>query len=164
MVGFGEVLFNFTIRSLLLIPAFLWFQFVPPATIALMPIAALGLVFVGAGLGLILMPVGTLYQDVGRFIGLATPFWMILTPVVYMPLKGFPGSLLNWLNPASPLLILARDWALIGSTEYAGSAIVFGIASLILMLIGLVVYPKRLEDLLPQPQTVDVVRFKRSRP
>ena len=140
MVGFGEVLFNFTIRSLLLIPAFLWFQFVPPATIALMPIAALGLVFVGAGLGLILMPVGTLYQDVGRFIGLATPFWMILTPVVYMPLKGFPGSLLNWLNPASPLLILARDWALIGSTEYAGSAIVFGIASLILMLIGLVVY------------------------
>ena len=39
MVGFGEVLFNFTIRSLLLIPAFLWFQFVPPATIVLMPIA-----------------------------------------------------------------------------------------------------------------------------
>ena len=134
MVGFGEVLFNFLIRSLLLIPACLWFQFVPPATIALMPIAALGLVFVGAGLGLILMPIGALYQDVGRFIGLATPFWMILTPVVYMPLKGFPGSLLNWLNPASPLLILARDWALIGSTEHAGAAIIFGVASVVLML------------------------------
>ena len=140
MVGFGEVLFNFTIRSLLLIPACLWFQFVPPATIVLMPIAALGLVFVGAGLGLMLMPIGALYQDVGRFIGLATPFWMILTPVVYMPLTGFPGSLLNWLNPASPLLILARDWALIGSTEHAGAAIAFGIASVALMLIGLVVY------------------------
>ena len=63
MVGFGEVLFNFTIRSLLLIPACLWFQFVPPATIVLMPIAALGLVFVGAGLGLMLMPIGALYQD-----------------------------------------------------------------------------------------------------
>lgn len=140
MVGFGEVLFNFSIRSLLLIPACLWFQFVPPATIALMPIAALGLVFVGAGLGLILMPIGALYQDVGRFIGLATPFWMILTPVVYMPLTGFPGSLLNWLNPASPLLILARDWALIGSTEHAGAAVIFGGASVVLMLIGLVVY------------------------
>lgn len=140
MVGFGEVLFNFSIRSLLLIPAFLWFQFVPPATIALAPIAALGLVFVGAGLGLMLMPIGALYQDVGRFIGLATPFWMILTPVVYMPLTGFPGSLLNWLNPASPLLILARDWTLIGSTEHAGPAIIFGIASLVVMLIGLVVY------------------------
>ena len=98
---------------------------------------ALGLVFVGAGLGLMLMPIGALYQDVGRFIGLATPFWMILTPVVYMPLS---GSLLNWLNPASPLLILARDWALIGSTEHAGAAIIFGVASVILMLIGLVVY------------------------
>ena len=137
MVGFGEVLFNFMIRTLLLIPAFLWFQFVPPATIVLMPIAALGLVFVGAGLGLMLMPIGALYQDVGRFIGLATPFWMILTPVVYMPLS---GSLLNWLNPASPLLILARDWALIGSTEHAGAAIIFGVASVIQMLIGLVVY------------------------
>ena len=137
MVGFGEVLFNFMIRTLLLIPAFLWFQFVPPATIVLMPIAALGLVFVGAGLGLMLMPIGALYQDVGRFIGLATPFWMILTPVVYMPLS---GSLLNWLNPASPLLILARDWALIGWTEHAGAAIIFGVASVILMLIGLVVY------------------------
>ena len=96
--------------------------------------------FVGAGLGLILMPIGALYQDVGRFIGLATPFWMILTPVVYMPLTGFPGSLLNWLNPASPLLILARDWALIGSTEHAGAAVILGGASVVLMLIGLVVY------------------------
>ena len=140
LVGFGEVLFNFSIRTLLLLPACLWFQFVPPVTIVVMPIAALGLVFVGVGLGLILMPIGALYQDVGRFIGLATPFWMILTPVVYMPLQTFPGSLLNWVNPASPLLILARDWTLIGSTDHATAAIIFGIASVALMLIGLVVY------------------------
>lgn len=140
LVGLSEVLFNFSIRLLLLVPACLWFQFMPPATIALMPIAALGLMFIGMGLGLILMPIGALYQDVGRFIGLATPFWMILTPVVYMPLETPPGSLLNWLNPASPLLILARDWTLFGSTEHAAVAIVFGIATLFVMLIGLVVY------------------------
>ena len=140
LVGFGEVLFNFSIRTLLLLPACVWFQFLPPATIVLMPIAALGLVFVGVGLGLILMPIGALYQDVGRFIGLATPFWMILTPVVYMPLQTLPGSILNWINPASPLLILARDWTLIGSTDHAGVAIAYGIASVVLMLIGLVVY------------------------
>ena len=140
LVGFGEVLFNFSIRTLLLLPACLWFQFIPPATIFLMPIAALGLVFVGTGLGLILMPIGALYQDVGRFIGLATPFWMILTPVVYVPLQTFPGSLLNWINPASPLLILARDWTLVGSTDHASAAILFGIASIVLMMIGLVVY------------------------
>ncbi|MDB2686437.1 ABC transporter permease [Mariniblastus sp.] len=140
MVGFGEVLFNFMIRTLLLVPACLWFQFMPPATVALMPIAALGLIFVGMGWGLILMPIGALYQDVGRFIGLATPFWMILTPVVYMPLMTFPGSLLNWINPASPLLILARDWTLIGSTTHPTAAIIYGIASVALLLIGLVVY------------------------
>ena len=140
LVGFGEVLFNFLIRTLLLLPACLWFQFIPPATIVLMPIAALGLVFVGIGLGLMLMPIGALYQDVGRFIGLATPFWMILTPVVYVPLQTMPGSLLNWINPASPLLILARDWTLVGSTDHAGGAFAFGLASIVLMLIGLVVY------------------------
>ena len=140
LVGFGEVLFNFLIRTLLLLPACLWFQFVPPVTIVLMPIAALGLVFVGIGLGLLLMPIGALYLDVGRFIGLATPFWMILTPVVYVPLQTLPGSLLNWINPASPLLILARDLTLVGSTDHAIAAIVFGIASVVLMLIGLVVY------------------------
>ena len=140
LVGLGEILFNFAIRTLLLLPACVWFQFMPPATIVFMPIAALGLIFVGMGFGLILMPIGALYQDVGRFIGLATPFWMILTPVVYMPLETLPGSLLNWINPASPLLILARDWTLVGSTEHASAAIVFGIGSVVLMLIGLVIY------------------------
>jgi lipopolysaccharide transport system permease protein len=105
-----------------------------------MPLAAIGLIFVGVGLGLLLMPVGTLYQDVGRFIALATPFWMILTPVVYMPLQNFPGSILNWLNPASPLLILARDWTLIGSTSNFSVAVFYAITSVWLLIVGLVVY------------------------
>jgi lipopolysaccharide transport system permease protein len=140
MVGFGEILFNFAIRTLLLLPAFLWFQFSPPWTIVLMPVAAVSLVFVGMGLGLLLMPIGTLYQDVGRFIALATPFWMILTPVVYMPLETYPGSLLNWLNPASPLLILARDWTLIGVSGNYLAVGSYAVASVVLMLAGLIVF------------------------
>lgn len=140
MVGFGEILFNFLIRTLLLLPAFLWFQYSPPWTIVLMPAAAVGLVFVGMGLGLLLMPIGTLYQDVGRFIALATPFWMILTPVVYMPLETYPGALLNWVNPASPLLILARDWTLIGATGDYVAAAIYAAAAVMLMLIGLIVF------------------------
>jgi lipopolysaccharide transport system permease protein len=139
MVGFGEVIFNFVIRSTLLIPTFLIFQFAPPLTIFLMPIAALALICLGLGLGLLLLPIGSLYQDVGRFITMALPFWMILTPVVYMPLSG-SGAALNWLNPVSPLLILARDWTLIGATDFGLAALIYAIGSVFLFLLGLIVF------------------------
>jgi lipopolysaccharide transport system permease protein len=86
------------------------------------------------------MPFGSLYQDVGRFIGMVMPFWMILTPIIYMPKTELPGSLLNWLNPASPLLLLARDWLLIGSTEFLSTGLIFAAAVLPLLLLGLIVY------------------------
>jgi lipopolysaccharide transport system permease protein len=140
LVGVGEVLFDLAIRMLLLIPAFLIFQVAIQPTVLLAPIAILALVLLGTALGLLIMPFGSLYQDVGRFIGMVMPFWMILTPIIYMPKTELPGSLLNWLNPASPLLLLARDWLLIGSTEFLSTGLIFAAAVLPLLLLGLIVY------------------------
>ncbi|MFT5299502.1 MAG: lipopolysaccharide transport system permease protein [Mariniblastus sp.] len=140
LVGIGEVLFDLAIRLLLLIPAFLIFQISIHWTILLAPFAILGLVLLGAGLGLLVMPFGSLYQDVGRFIGMVVPFWMIITPIIYVPLKTFPGSLLNWVNPASPLLLLARDWLLLGSSEHLAIGLGAGLLSLPIVLLGLIVY------------------------
>jgi lipopolysaccharide transport system permease protein len=140
LVGFGEVLFDLAIRMLLLIPAFLIFKVSFSATMLLTPFAFLSLVILGAGLGLILLPFGSLYQDVGRFISMALPFWMILTPIVYPPWKDGVGSLLNWLNPASPLLILARDWMVLGQTNHLGMGLLFGLAAIPILILGLVIY------------------------
>lgn len=140
LVGLGEIGFDFLIRSLLLVPAFWWFGVPLHASLLLAPVAVVGLVFLGTGLGLLVLPVGSLYQDVGRLISVATPFWMILTPVIYPPLQNYPGSLLNWLNPASPLLLVARDWTLLGATAHGGMGWLFGLAALPLLLLGLVVY------------------------
>jgi len=139
MVGFGEVIFNFLIRLTLLIPTFLIFQFSPPSTIFMMPVVALALISLGFGLGLLLLPIGSLYQDVSRFIAMALPFWMILTPVVYMPLGG-AGSILNWLNPVSPLLIVARDWTLVGATDFGLAALIYGAGAVLLLLLGLIIF------------------------
>lgn len=140
LVGVGEVLFDLMIRMLLLIPAFLVFgvPFHPSLLVVLIPIV--GLVLLGTALGLLIMPFGSLYQDVGRFIGIMLPFWMILTPTVYAPFESFPGSLLNWLNPASPLLLVARDWLLLGSTQYWYVGLIYGAIVLPLLLLGLIVY------------------------
>ena len=140
LVGFGEVLFDLLIRLLLLVPAFLIFQVPLHASILYAPIAILGLVLIGAALGLLLMPIGSLYQDVGRFISMVLPFWMIITPIIYVPLTTYPGSLLNWINPASPLLLLARDWLLLGTTTHFAVGMVFAVAAIPISLIALVVY------------------------
>lgn len=140
LVGIGEVLFDLMIRLLLLIPAFLIFGVPFHSTILLAPIAIVGLVLVGTALGLLVMPFGSLYQDVGRFIGIFLPFWMILTPTVYQPFSSFPGSLLNWLNPASPLLLVARDWLLIGSTDYLAVGLIYAALVLPVLLVSLIVY------------------------
>ena len=86
------------------------------------------------------MPFGALYQDVGRFIGMMSMFWMIITPVMYPPLTKFPGALLNWVNPASPLLILSRDMLLMGSTDHLMMGLVFVGIALPLALVGLIIF------------------------
>ena len=140
LVGLGEVLFNLAIRLLLLIPAFLFFGIAFQPSVLVAPLAIIGLVLLGTALGLLIMPFGSLYQDVGRFIGIMLPFWMILTPTVYAPFSTFPGSLLNWVNPASPLLLVSRDWLLLGSTQYWYVGLIYGAAVLPLLLLGLIVY------------------------
>lgn len=140
MVACGETLFNLGIRLLLLIPAFWWFGI--PASVGWLvaPLTILGLVLLGMSLGVLLMPIGSLYQDIGRFITMIVPFWMIITPIIYVPPTEFPGTLLNWVNPAAPLLIVSRDLLLLGATQHASLGWIFGLATVPLTIIGLIWY------------------------
>ena len=140
LVAFGETVFNLAIRMVLLIPAFLWFSVPLHLSILLAPFSILGLILLGLAMGILLLPIGSLYQDVGRFITLVLPFWMIITPIIYVPSPDFPDSLLNWVNPAAPLLIVSRDLLLNGGTQFGMLALIFGAAALILMLFSLVFY------------------------
>ena len=137
LVGLGEVLFDFGIRLLLLIPAMLIYGAAWHPTILLAPLIVILMILFAMSLGLLLMPVGSLYQDVGRFITLVMPFWMIMTPIVYAVDKANP---VNWLNPASPLLLLARDYVLIGTSDGLSVGIIFGLLTIPLLLLGLAVY------------------------
>lgn len=140
IVGFGEVLFNLAIRIVLLIPAFLIFGVSMKVGALLAPLAIILMCLFGATIGLFLMPLGSLYKDVGRFISLFLPFWMIITPIIYVPPTEFPGTLLNWVNPASPLLLISRDLILMGDTSHWMIGLIFGIATIPLLVVGLIVY------------------------
>jgi len=137
--GLGEILFHTLVRALLLIPALLYYgaNWGPAAWLS--PLVALLMVLFATGLGLLILPIGSLYQDVSRFLSVGLPFWMILTPIIYAPFTTFPGSLLNWLNPASPLLLCSRDLLLLGSCGNP-AALWYGLIAIPIFLLGLVVY------------------------
>ena len=140
LVGFSEVLFNIAVRLVLLIPAFILFQVPVSWGILLAPFTIVAMVIFAMSLGLMLLPLGSLYKDVGRFISMVVPFWMIITPIIYVPAETFPGTLLNWVNPASPLILVSRDLLLMGDTTHATIGIVFALLSIPLSLIGLIIY------------------------
>ncbi len=137
--GLGEVLFNTLVRLLLLIPALAIYGAVWSPAALLAPLVAVLMVLFATGLGLLILPIGSLYQDVQRFLSVGLPFWMILTPIIYAAPETFPGNLLNWLNPASPLLMCSRDLLLLGSCGNP-AALWYGLLAIPLFLLGLVVY------------------------
>ncbi|MEL6580567.1 MAG: ABC transporter permease [Cyanobacteria bacterium J06621_12] len=110
----GEVGFNFSIKLLLIIGLFIWFKVSITWKILLAPVALIHLILFGTFIGILLAPLGLLYQDVGKGISMITGFWLFITPVVYpVPTEGTFASLVK-LNPVTPLLITVRELATTG--------------------------------------------------
>ena len=140
LVGVGEIAFDLAIRTLLLVLAFAWFGVAPGVAWLAAIVAVAMMVVLSVSIGIVLMPLGSLYQDVGRLLAMAMPFWMILTPIIYVPPTTFPGTLLLWINPASPFLILARDLLLTGESTAWMPALVWLLVTVPLAIFSLVVF------------------------
>nr|WP_265338643.1 MULTISPECIES: ABC transporter permease [unclassified Nodularia (in: cyanobacteria)] len=110
----GEVFFNFAVKLILIVALFIWFQIPVGWTIILTPVPLIHLVLLGTFLGILLAPLGVLYQDVSKGLTLITGFWLFLTPVVYpVPKAGTFGFLVQ-MNPVTPLLVTTRELATTG--------------------------------------------------
>ncbi len=111
----GQVGCNFVIKLLLIIGMFLWFQIPVAWTVVLAPVALLHLVALGTTVGLLLAPIGALYEDISKGLTLGTSAWLFLTPVIYpVPQTGLFATLVQW-NPVTPLLVAVRDLATKGA-------------------------------------------------
>ncbi|MEW5931133.1 MAG: ABC transporter permease [Gemmatimonadota bacterium] len=132
LAGMAEVVFNFAVRLAVVAPVLLWLGARPGATALLAPLGVAALLLLGFSLGLLLAPVGMLYQDVSRGITLVAGIWFFLTPVIYPP----SASPLGALNPVAPLLVTARGWLTGGpAAPAAGSGVVVA-ASLAALAVG----------------------------
>lgn len=110
----GEVGFNFCIKLILIVGLFIWFKIPVSWTAILAPVALIHLVILGTFIGILLAPLGVLYQDIAKGISMLTAFWLFITPVVYpIPTQGIFSTLVK-LNPVTPLLVTIRELATTG--------------------------------------------------
>jgi lipopolysaccharide transport system permease protein len=138
--GVGQVLFHFAVRLLVLVPVLWWYDVAPAPSVLLMPLAIAFLLLLGTVLGVLLVPLGILYQDFSKLLPVVTMFWMLLTPVAYpAPTAGALARLVA-LNPVTPLIVTAREWTVNGFGAPTPGFWLVGALALVLLLFGWVLF------------------------
>ena len=124
----GQVLFNLLLKLALLVILFIVFKVSVGWTVLLAPFAFISLIVLGTGIGLFLVPINHLVQDISRSMDVLLLVWFFLTPVIYPAPEHSLLALLVRLNPVTPLLVTARE---LTTTGVVSEPIEFAVMSLI---------------------------------
>lgn len=140
LTGIYEVLFNTIIKVGLIICIFFYYQFIPGFSVIIAFIGIFSLIILGSMIGLLLTPLGLLYTDIGRGIGIILQFAIYLMPIIYPePKSGIAAQLMKY-NPVAELITVTRNGLLNGSGMDFGNLIIITILSILLFFVGLFIY------------------------
>jgi len=138
--GMLETLCNFIIRLVLLVAVFAYYRIMPPMTAPLALAGVFAILCLGFMIGLLITPIGLLYSDIGQALNMLLTFWMLVTPVVYLPPSTGILARLTSLNPVSPLIVTSREWLTLGTASDIFPALLVFLVTVILMFSGWVLY------------------------
>jgi lipopolysaccharide transport system permease protein len=117
LAAFYDLLFGISIRFLFII-LLLWFMGYPPGVNTIFAFFSILIVsFIGMSFGLLLTPLGLLFNDVSKLISVGLPFLMYFSPVLYPISSKSILSRFNWLNPVSSWLDFSRS--LLGGYQFS---------------------------------------------
>jgi lipopolysaccharide transport system permease protein len=140
IAGIGQTALTSAIRLVLLIPIFVFAGLEASWTIVFFPLAYLSMVLVGTAIGIFLTPIGLLYTDIGKGIGLLGQFLMYVTPVVYpVATSGFLGWV-NCYNPITYLIETGRETLVGGNFEALPTTLIICACAFVLLLIGWTIF------------------------
>lgn len=134
--SFGESLFNFLIRLVLIVVVFVWFGVVPAWTVIFVPLALIPVALITMGIGFIMALANGIFRDIGNSLTVILTFLMFLTPVVYPEPTEWPKLLINYLNPISPFIIAVRDLTTKGILSQPYGLIGWSAGSILIFLAG----------------------------
>ncbi len=140
LAGMSKIVFETLIRMIVLVPVFMALKIVPASTFWLFPVGLAAAVLVGASIGFLMIPLGSLYSDVSRLVGTLLGFGMYITPVVYPPPKsGWAATLIEW-NPITSIVMVTRDWLTLGHSDYLLPFVITTSVSAIVLFVAIVVF------------------------
>jgi lipopolysaccharide transport system permease protein len=138
--GILKLLFNTVIKIVLLLVVVLVYGLSLSWSLLLFPFAILGGIIVGTTIGLLLTPIGMLYQDIGKLITFGMQFLMYVTPVVFVvPQSGFMKTLME-LNPLTSIVVVGRNLAVGLPMEYLSHFLILLAVCIPLFFLALVFY------------------------
>jgi lipopolysaccharide transport system permease protein len=138
--GFYKLLFNSSFKILLLVFFFIFFSVSLSWNMLFFPLTFFILIMAGITLGLLITPLGMLFNDISKFISLALRFVMYVTPVVYtIPETGIMKTLMEW-NPLTPLILINRNVLLGLELSFVNYFIGITLFIVPLLLLALLIY------------------------
>ena len=138
--GIYKLLFNSSVKIILLIVFVFAFGIGFHTSLLLFPLAILGAILLGTTIGLFLTPIAMLYKDIGKIVSLSLGLLMYITPVVYaIPKEGIMKTIMEW-NPFTPIILTTRDFVLGAEPVYMTYFLVLLLISIPLFFIGLLLY------------------------
>jgi lipopolysaccharide transport system permease protein len=136
LAAFGQSVFEFVIRAVLVVAAFALYRVTPHWTIILVPFCLIPLCLFTLGLGFFAALVNGVMRDAGQLVTFLLTFWMFLTPVVYpAPTRG-AKMWMNVVNPVSPFVIATQDLASRGHLTQPFGFIIGSVVSVVIFLLG----------------------------
>jgi len=154
ITAFYEIAFNALISLAIIVAELVIFK-VPITlhTLLFFP-AMVVLILLGMCFGLMVLPLALLYKDVQFALPTFLQLAMYATPVVYATTDFSGVSKILSLNPVSPVLTSARDWLLgVNIHPPFGPLILVTLASIIILLIGMVIQRIAMEILIERMGT-----------
>ena len=140
MTALAKAFMNSAIPVLLLVPALWFYGVVPGAGIVGFLLCFIIIILLGCAIGLVFVPIGALYGDVGRAIQLALRFGFFVTPVIYaLPADGTTRTLLL-LNPVTTPLVSGRAWLIGGETIFLPQTLLIGGVSFFLLVLSTLIF------------------------
>lgn len=135
IAAIGQPIFDFLVRLIPVCAVFVWYGVSPSWSIMFLPLVLGPIIFLAVGFGFTLSIANLALKDTGNALGTALTIGMFLTPVLYPPPVRWPFTLINAVNPLSPLLSATQDLVAFGSIT---RPIPFAAAYLVAILVFLV--------------------------
>lgn len=138
--GIYKMLFNSSVKLLLLIAFIIVYNVGFHLSILFLPIILIGGVLFGTTLGMFITPIGLLYKDIQKIVTIGVQFLMYATPVVYaLPKEGIMKRVME-LNPITPIVLTARDVIVGFEPDYLGYLLIVVLSCIPLLFVGLLFY------------------------